>query len=90
MEERLNEIEKCVLNYIKTLYKEKYAIRLKVIEKDCCEMANIDKETLDNILRGLCVRNYISSVNQEKPTEICLNPIGITEKALNLFNDKVD
>ena len=50
---------------------------------------NQDK-ILYNILRGLCVRNYISSVNQEKPTEICLNPIGITEKALNLFNDKED
>ena len=56
MEEFLNCKEKEVLDYLSTLWNEKYSILLNVAEDKLCQAVDLDNERLDNIMRGLIVR----------------------------------
>lgn len=89
MEEFLNCKEKEVLDYLSTLWNEKYSILLNVAEDKLCQAVDLDNERLDNIMRGLIVRGYFISCNITTHTHICTKSIELTEKALNYFNKEV-
>lgn len=89
MEEFLNCKEKEVLDYLSTLWNEKYSILLNVAEDKLCQAVDLDNERLDNIMRGLIVRGYFISCNITTHAHICTKSIELTEKALNYFNKEV-
>lgn len=86
MEECLNSKEKVVLDYLSSLWNEKYSILLNVAEDKLCQAVDLDNERIDNIMRGLIVRGYFRSCNFTTHTHICTKSIELTEKALIYFN----